>query len=92
MTILFEYCVGIIGIYVYGSQSVDRDSIENSHRLDIANIELQVEGGSGCVGGWWMAGRLFFFLPSCELQQCQPDFVWYFVEVCCFIQLNIHKS
>ena len=34
----------------------------------------------------------FFFLPSCELRQCQPDFLWYFVEVCCFIQLKIHQK
>ena len=37
------------------------------------------------------AGRLFF-LPSCEPRQCQPDFLWYFVEVCCFIQLKIHQK
>ena len=35
---------------------------------------------------------VFFFLPSCELRQCQPDFLWYFAEVWCFIQLKIHKS
>ena len=23
---------------------------------------------------------VFFFLPSCEPRQCQPDFLWYFIE------------
>ena len=35
---------------------------------------------------------VFFFLPSCEPRQCQPDFLLYFVEVCCFIQLKIHQK
>ena len=35
---------------------------------------------------------VFLFLPSCEPRQCQPDFLWYFVEVCCFIQLKIHQK
>ena len=42
------------------------------------------------VGGGWQG--VFFSLPSCEPQQCQPDFLWYFVEVCCFIQLKIHQK
>ena len=38
------------------------------------------------------AQGVFFFLPSCEPRQCQPDFLWYFVEACCFIQLKIHQK
>ena len=46
---------------------------------------MSLKASKGC------GQRVFFFLPSCEPRQCQPDFLWYFVEVCCFIQ-DIHQK